>query len=444
MDMRQLPSIDRIVRALPDSLPRSLRTDVARAAVAAARDLIASGDEADPLESAVQAARALERRRPGEIINATGVLLHTNLGRAPLDPGAADAARLAAVRYGNLEIDLSDGRRGGRAAYVRTLLRVLTGAEDALVLNNNAGALFLTLAALAAGRVVPVSRGELIEIGGSYRLPELMAASGAVLREIGTTNRTHRADYERALAEDPAMLLKVHPSNYRIAGFTDEVDVGAMSAIASEAGIPAVFDAGSGLLDARAPWLDGPPPAWLAGEPGVVQSLDAGADLVMFSGDKLLGGPQAGIVVGRADLVGRLASHPVARAMRIDGPSLAALSVTLDRYADGSAATLPFWAMATADDLEERAARIVEMSGAEGTVRQGASTVGAGSVPGAEVPSPVVEIRGDTDRRYLALLAGEVPVVARREEGALVVDPRTVFPDQEQALAAELARVCRS
>ncbi len=240
------------------------------------------------------------------------------------------------------------------------------------------------------------------------------------------------------------MLLKVHPSNYRIAGFTDEVDVGAMSAIASEAGIPAVFDAGSGLLDERTPWLDGPPPAWLAGEPGVVQSLDAGADLVMFSGDKLLGGPQAGIVVGRADLVGRLASHPVARAMRIDGPSLAALSVTLDRYADGSAATLPFWAMATADDLEERAARILATSAAEGTVREGASTVGAGSVPGAEVPSPVIEIRGDTDRRYLALLAGEVPVVARREEGALVVDPRTVFPDQEQALAAELARVCRS
>lgn len=444
MDMRHLPAIDRIIRALPVSLPRALRADVARAAVADARDRIAAGDEADPIESATRAARALERRRPRGVINATGVLLHTNLGRAPLDPEAAEAARTAALRYGNLEVDLSDGRRGGRGSYVRTLLRSLTGAEDALVVNNNAGALFLALTSLGSGRVVPVSRGELIEIGGSYRLPELMSASGAILREIGTTNRTHRRDYERALSEQPAMLLKVHPSNYRIEGFTDEVSLETMSEIASDAGIPLVFDAGSGLLDARTPWLDGPPPTWLRGEPGVVQSLEAGADLVMFSGDKLLGGPQAGIVVGRAELVRTLSAHPVARAMRIDGPSLAALAATLDRYADGTASALPFWAMATATDLEDRASRILEASGVDGRVRSGASTVGAGSVPGAEVPSPVIEIREHADRRYLALLAEEVPVVARREEGALVVDPRTVFPDQEEALAAALGRVCRS
>ncbi|MFP5331270.1 MAG: L-seryl-tRNA(Sec) selenium transferase, partial [Acidimicrobiia bacterium] len=302
MEPGRPPSVDRLARGLPDGLPAAVAVDIARMAIARGR----SDPGLDPTAEATRLATALLATRQRPVINATGVILHTNLGRAPISEEAAEAGRAATVGYTNLELDTLTGERGGRTSYVTALIRSITGAADALVVNNNAGALFLVLQAMAKDRQVPVSRGELIEIGGSYRLPELMSATGCTLVEVGTTNRTRLSDYADAIGPSTALLLKVHPSNYRIEGFSTDTPLGDLASLAHEHGLPAVFDAGSGLIDERTPWLDGPPPAWLAGEPGVVQSLEAGADLVLFSGDKLLGGPQAGIIVGDADLIAGL------------------------------------------------------------------------------------------------------------------------------------------
>ncbi|MDH3251058.1 MAG: L-seryl-tRNA(Sec) selenium transferase, partial [Acidimicrobiia bacterium] len=415
MDLRDLPSVDRLVGDLASDLPRPIVTDIARAALETARATILAGGEADPSVAAAQTAASLQRARPRGVINATGVLLHTNLGRAPIHPKAADVAAWTATGYSNVEIDLADGGRGGRTAYLEALLGTITGAEAALAVNNNAAALFLTLIALARDREVPVSRGELIEIGGSYRLPELMDASGCRLIEVGTTNRTRIGDFRAAVGGDTAMLLKVHPSNYRVAGFSEEAPLEEMVVLGRESGLPTVFDIGSGLIDERAPWLAGPPPKWLADEPGVLQSIEAGVDLAMFSGDKLFGGPQAGIIVGRQDLIGQLRRHPVSRAMRLDGASLNALVITAEMYADGRAGELPFWEMATTavDELQRRCEQIAEHLHADCDVIDAFSTIGAGSVPGSEVPSRVMAFDGpDVDRLYLALLSGQVPVVA--------------------------------
>lgn len=450
MSVRQLPSVDALARSLSEDLPMALTVEVARWAVEEARGRLARGEPADPRALADAELAHLARQRPIRVINATGVLLHTNLGRAPLAAQAAQAAREAATSYGNLELDLTQGRRGGRGAYLRRLLRALTGAEDALAVNNNAAALFLTLAALARDRPVPVSRGELIEIGGSFRLPELMAASGARLVEVGTTNRTRLSDYQAALTEDTALVLKIHASNYRIVGFSESAGVPALAELAHRAGLPLVVDAGSGLLDADVPWLPGPPPGWLAQEPGIRQLLASGADLVLFSGDKLLGGPQAGMAVGRADLVGRLAGHPIARAVRCDGPTLAALTATFELYAGGKGALVPFWAMASVayEELEARAKTVLADSGVAGEVLRDASVAGAGSVPGTSVPSPVVTVEsaepGFAERAWRSLLSAAPPVVARREEGALVIDLRAVRPEDDPHLAEALRAACRS
>jgi L-seryl-tRNA(Ser) seleniumtransferase len=441
MDLRDLPSVDRLTGAIPVGLPRVLAVEIARAAIATARLRIEAAEPADPERYAREAARALLQARPTQVINATGVLLHTNLGRAPLDEEAAAAAHRAAAGYTNLELDLATGNRGKRGGYAHRLLSTLTGAEAAMVVNNNAGALYLALVALSAGGSVPVSRGELIEIGGSYRLPDLMAATGTRLVEIGTTNRTRLGDYRAAIGPDTALLLKVHPSNYRVSGFTDDVGIEELAGLASESSLSLLFDAGSGLLDDRTPWLAGPPPEWLAGEPGIRQSLEAGADLVMFSGDKLLGGPQAGILVGRESLIARLDRHPVARALRVDGPTLAALTVTLEQYADGSASRLPFWSMATASyaDLEARCRQVAPTMPIVAT----SSTVGAGSVPGAEVPSPAVAPPGSPDDGYLRLLSADPPVIGRRDKGRLLLDLRSVLPGQDEALGAVVASTWR-
>ena len=271
-------------------LPRNLVIGVVREVIADARDQKEGG--ADVEARAARVLAGLSRRRPIRVINATGVLLHTNLGRAPWDGGSVRAGAEVAAGYSNTELDLAGGDRGGRAGYLHRLVALITGAEAALVVNNNAAALLLTLMALAGGRQVPVSRSELIEIGGSYRLPELMAASGAQLVEVGTTNRTRTADYRRAMNPETALLLKVHPSNYRIVGFSEEATLPQLSSLASSAGIPLVFDAGSGLIDERVPWWPGPPPSWLADEPGVVQSIEEGADLVLFSGDNCSAAPK--------------------------------------------------------------------------------------------------------------------------------------------------------
>ena len=444
MEKHRYPSVDRMANALFDgSLPRSLVVGVVRQAIAEARRRNQGGAGIE--DDVRRMLDALRLGRPTPVINATGVLLHTNLGRAPWHSDSARVGWEVAVGYSNTELDLVDGSRGGRAGYLHRLMALITGAEAALVVNNNAGGLLLTLMALASGRQVPVSRSELIEIGGSYRLPELMAASGAELVEVGTTNRTRSDDYRRVLGPKTALLLKVHPSNYRIAGFWEEATVEELSSLGSSAGIPVVFDAGSGLLDERAPWWAGPPPAWLADEPGVVQGLAAGADLVLFSGDKLFGGPQAGMIVGRAELVSRLKRHPAARALRIDGPTTAALVDTARAYAEGRAGELPFWKMAGADRtvLEERAARMIGKAGIDAVVEEGGATPGAGSVPGAVIPGPVVAIAGQADRIFQRLLKSDPPVIARREQGRLKVDLRTVSPGDDEVIVRALRVACR-
>ncbi|HWC09648.1 MAG TPA: L-seryl-tRNA(Sec) selenium transferase, partial [Acidimicrobiales bacterium] len=362
---------------------------------------------------------ALALLRP--VINATGVLLHTNLGRAPLGapPGVAGG------RYANLELDLATGRRGSRSGHAAALLARAAGAEAALVVNNNAAAVLLVLTALAKGRSVIVSRGELVEIGGGFRVPDVMTQSGCRLVEVGTTNRTRLGDYRAALDDDVALVLKVHQSNYRMVGFTQEVGVEALAAL----GPPVVADIGSGLLDDTTPWLGGPPPAWLAGEPAARQTLAAGAGLVTFSGDKLMGGPQAGVIAGRADLVAACARHPLNRALRPGGLVLAALQETALAYLRRDAGAIPFWRMA-AIPLEEVRARAAALG--VGEVVATTAVAGGGSVPGQDVPSAGVAVTGD---HTAVLRANEPPVIARVHEGSTVCDLRTVDPTDDPLLA---------
>jgi L-seryl-tRNA(Ser) seleniumtransferase len=446
MSLRDLPSVDRLTNELGDDrVPRSVVVEVVRQAIEEARREIAGGGSVSAKELAVAALDRLARNQPSTVINATGVLLHTNLGRANLSQAAVAAAAAAGGAYSSIELDRASGERGPRSSYLRHLAALLTGAEEALVVNNNAGALFLVLIALAGGRPVPVSRGEMIEIGGSYRLPELLAASGAILIEIGTTNRTRIDDYRATLPQQPALFLKVHPSNYRIEGFTEAAALEALVALGQEAGVPVVFDAGSGLLDQNTPWLPGPPPEWLAGEPGIRQAVAAGADLVLFSGDKLLGGPQAGIIVGRAELVGRLARHPVARALRIDAATDAALAATIEAYGSGEALRLPLWQMATADrgSLHLRCRAVLDGAGIEGEIVEGASAPGGGSAPGTAIPGPVLRLEAPQSAFHL-LLAAEPPILTRRQGGHLYLDLRTVPPEADRHLMDALRSACRS
>ncbi len=441
MDLKDLPRVDAVAAQLAATgLAPRLATVIARESIDQARSQITAGQAADATRLALDTARRVASAKPTRVVNATGVMLHTNLGRANWHPDVAAAAAEAATGYGNVELDLTDGRRGGRAGYARQLLIALTGAEDALVVNNTAAALLLALAALAGGGNAVVSRGEEIEIGGSFRLPELMAASGARLVEVGTTNRTRLSDYQ-AVAEDAAVILKVHPSNYRLEGFAESVGYGELATLAGAAGVPLLADVGSGLLDSRVPWLAGNPPGWLAAEPGVQQTLETGADLVMFSGDKLLGGPQAGIVVGRSDLIQRMARHPIARAVRIDGATHAALAATLELYASDRGAEVPFWAMVALPygTLESRHRSLLAAIGGRGEVITGESLPGAGSVPGETIPSPNLRTMGNADALWNLLLAASPPILARRKEGDLIIDLRTVDPTDDAHIAAALA-----
>lgn len=411
------PSVDRLARSLAGvGLPHPLL-------VAAARQAVADGRA----DTARARAEETARRLLQPVINATGVLVHTNLGRSPL--GVAPD-----VGPTNLEFDLDRGRRGQRGAAVAELLRALTGAEDALVVNNGAAAVLLALSALAPGRPVVVSRGELVEIGGGFRIPDVMAQSGARLVEVGTTNRTRLADYAGAVGtHDPALVVKVHPSNYRMVGFTESVGVGALAGL----GPPVLADLGSGLLDEATPWLAGGPPAWLAGEPGARQTLSQGAALVTFSGDKLLGGPQAGIVAGRADLVAACAAHPLARAVRAGGMVLVALQETLLAYLRRQPDRIPLWRMATAPlaAVRARAERVAEVVGPPASVTTCASTTGGGSLPGRSIASAGVTVPGD---RRAALRRHRPPVVATVVGGRTVCDLRTVDPAHDADLAGAL------
>lgn len=435
------PSVDFLADMLYDgSTPRALVVEAVKRAISH------GGEQGVGIESQARRILAeLAASRPARVINAAGVLLHTNLGRAPWSAQSA-LDGMAAAGYGNVELDVQSGDRGTRGLYTLELLRMLCGADAALVVNNNAGALLLTLSVLASSRSVPVSRGELIEIGGSYRLPDLISVSGAQLVEVGTTNRTRLQDYEAAIDDSTGAILKVHPSNYRISGFTSEASLRELAQLAQSNGLPLIFDAGSGLLDATTPWLSEHPPGWLAGEPGVRQALDHGADLVLFSGDKLLGGPQAGVIVGNAELVGRLAQSPLARALRVDGVTLASLSATLEAYADRKVLDIPFWRMATTpyEVLLQRAGDVVKSSGVECLISAGVSTVGGGSAPGAELPSPLVEIPGSADTIYRRLLSNSPPVLARRVEGRSVVDLRAVDTVDDIVVSEAIALACRS
>jgi len=438
MDARRaLPSVDRVLATL-EGLPHDLAAEVARAAVDAARTAAAEGTAVDP-----EAVFADARRRASElagrllqpVVNATGVIVHTNLGRAPLGPEALAAVTRTAGGYSNLEYRLDEGRRGSRQDHAGALLALACGAEGALVVNNNAAAVLLVLAALARGREVIVSRGELVEIGGGFRVPEVMNESGARLVEVGTTNRTRLADYRRALSPEVALVLKVHASNYRMVGFVESTPVADLAAL----GVPVVVDIGSGLLDETTPWLPRRP-AWLRDEPGARQCLAAGAALVSFSGDKLLGGPQAGIIAGRADLLAVVARHPLARAVRADKMTLAALQEVARAYLSGDATELPLWRMATlaVDALSERAVALAtRIPGAKAVDTE--AVAGGGSLPGLSIPSAGVALEAPDPDAALAALRTD-GIVARVEDGAVVCDLRTVDPSDDDRLAAALLR----
>src|SRR5512133_2781292 len=418
---RRLPNMD-LLLGHPElmeraaGLGRGVVLGAARQALEVSRVAVAGGGPVPGLdELAARVAGELDERwaeRTRAVVNATGVVLHTNLGRAPLS-AEARAAVAEAAGYAAVEYDLAAGARGRRGAAAEALLRHATGAEAALVANNAAGGLLLALGGLARGREVVVSRGELIEIGGEFRLPLIMEAAGVVLREVGTTNRTHLRDYAAALGAGTGLVLAVHPSNYRVEGFTARPGLAELATLAHEHGLALLHDVGSGLLAGQ-----------LGGEPSVEASLRAGADLVLFSGDKLLGGPQAGLVVGRADLVGRLARHPLARAVRAD--------------------KLPVWRalLLTAADLEPRAAAMAAAVGPAASLRAGTSVAGGGSLPGEGLESVLVEVDpapAGAATVLARLRAADPPLVARAERGRVVLDLRTVPPEQDALVARALA-----
>jgi L-seryl-tRNA(Ser) seleniumtransferase len=421
MELRDLPSVDELARRSDDPLA----VEAARAVIARAREAIGAGNDPGDLERNLQgelaAARRPELRR---VLNATGVIAHTNLGRAPLAAEALERVVEVARGYANLEYDLAAGARGSRQAHVAGMLGRLTGAEAALVVNNNAAAVMLALAALAEGREVIVSRGELIEIGDGFRIPEVLARSGARLVEVGTTNRTRAADYEAAIGAETAVLLHVHQSNFRVVGFTEQPGLEQLAEVAQRFGVSLVDDLGSGAL------VD------VGDEPTARESLAAGADLVCFSGDKLLGGPQAGIVLGRAELVERLRRHPLQRALRADKLTLAALEGTLALYLDAPE-RVPVLRMLREDTaaVRGRAERLAGLVG--GTVEETVARVGAGALPLAELPSFACAVEEELAAR---LREREPPVVAIVRDGRTLLDCRTLsdadVDDAAEAVAA--------
>jgi L-seryl-tRNA(Ser) seleniumtransferase len=420
MELRDLPSVDELARGSDDPLA----VEAARIVLARAREEIRAGlqpgDLAARLQDELGAARAPRLRR---VINATGVIVHTNLGRAPLAEEALARVNEATRGYSNLEYDLGKGARGSRQDHVAPLLRRLTGAEAGLVVNNNAAAVLLALAALAEGREVLVSRGELIEIGDGFRIPEVLARSGARLREVGTTNRTRPADYERAIGPETALILRVHQSNFRVVGFTEQPTLNELAHTAQRHELPLVDDLGSGAL------------VHLGDEPTARESLAAGADLVCFSGDKLLGGPQAGIVVGRAELVEQLRRHPLQRALRADKLTLAALEGTLALYLDAPE-RIPVLRMLRADTgaVRARAERLAEL--VDGNVEETVARAGGGALPLAELPSYGCAVEEELAE---TLRASDPPVIAIVRDGRTLLDCRTLTDDEVDDVAAAVS-----
>jgi L-seryl-tRNA(Ser) seleniumtransferase len=462
---RQLPAVHELVKKVAAGrehpYPPGLLTAAVREVLAAWRQAVLErGDTPPGLEDlaheVVQGVEAKLRPNLRPLINATGVVLHTNLGRAPLSAGACAAIERVARGYCNLELDLASGRRGSRYSHVERLLTALTGAEAALVVNNNAAAVLLVLNSLARGREVVVSRGELVEIGGAFRIPDVMLQSGAILKEVGTTNKTHLRDYERAIGPDTAMIMKVHPSNYRVMGFTSRVSNEELVDLAARHQVIVAEDLGSGaLVDLSR--------RGLGSEPTVQAGLAAGVDVVTFSGDKLLGGPQAGLILGRAELLQTLKENHLLRALRVDKFTLAALEVTLQSYLREEAEQdLPVLRMLTATParLQKRAVELKKLLEARlgdactAAVRKGISRVGGGALPLEELPTSLVELRppraasGDGSPLSAAALAerlrqGDPPVIVHVQEDRILLDPRTIGVDETgqlvEAIAAALA-----
>lgn len=448
--MREIPSIEQLrqrpaVRALEETFGRTAVVDTLRAAADALRRRTAAG-EPPPADAGAH----LEAEIPGRlatlwspslqpVINATGVVLHTNLGRAPL--AAAALARISTLGgYSNLEYDLGTGGRGRRDTHAEGLICRLTGAEAAVVVNNNAAATLIALAAVAAGREVIISRGELVEIGGAFRVPDVMSQSGAILREVGTTNRTRTADYAAAISDRTGAILRVHPSNFRVEGFTARPALGELVALAHRFGLPLLDDIGSGWPGPV------PPPAFLRDEPTPAQSIAAGADLVFFSGDKLLGGPQAGLIAGTATLVTQVRHHPLMRAVRVDKMTYAALEATLQEFAAGRAATtVPVARMLamTAEQVRGRAAELADSLRGDlaADLIDGMSTVGGGSAPGSQLPTCLLALTHQTLEAAgleARLRASTPPVIARIADDRVVLDLRTVPPEEDGILLEAL------
>lgn len=442
--LRDLPSVDQLLQqplitGWVAAFGRPLTVDALRQSLDQARDGFAHTKHVPSVDALVEHALHLlqEWSTPSlqSVINATGVILHTNLGRAPLSQSAIHAIQAVSFGYSNLEYDLNKGQRGSRLVHAESLLKQLTQAEAALVVNNNAAGVLLVLTACARRRRVVISRTQLVEIGGGFRIPDVMQQSGAHLHEVGTTNRVHLTDYQAAIDEaSPALILHAHRSNFRLTGFTSEPTLAELADIAHQASIPLVDDLGSGALLDTARF-------GLGHEPTVHESLAAGADLVCFSGDKLLGGPQAGIILGRADLIVRLKRHPLARALRADKLCLAALTATLLHYLkDEAVREIPVWRMIAASigELKVRAESWKQSLGV-GKVITGLSTVGGGSLPDETLPTSVLALSVASPNRLLEKLRHcQPPLIARLEADQVILDPRTVLPEQDQDLLADI------
>jgi len=444
-EFRRLPSVDKVLaheKMSKTGYARGLLLDVVRGHLDRERQSIAAGKPCASLDEIVTSIlnemEALQTPTLRRVINASGVILHTNLGRAPLSPEAIAAMDEASCGYSNLEFDLASGNRGSRHVHVESLLCRLSGAEAALVVNNNAAAVLLGLTALARRKEVIVSRGQAVEIGGGFRIPDVMRQGGAKLVEVGTTNRTYPRDFEQAITPRAAALMRVHSSNFKLVGFTSEVALEELVAIAKKHNLLVLDDLGSGcFLDTTV--------YGLAPEPMVQQSVKAGASLTFFSGDKLVGGPQAGIIVGQKDLVEKLKRHPLARALRLDRTRLAALAVTLLHYLKEEAVVkIPVWRMiaASLDDIERRAVLWAHSLGDRAEMIDGETMVGGGSLPGGSLPTRLVSMGGNNVQLIAEKLRSrDIPVVARIEKNRLLLDPRSVLPEEDRVVLEALSGI---
>ncbi|HXY73793.1 MAG TPA: L-seryl-tRNA(Sec) selenium transferase [Dehalococcoidales bacterium] len=454
MELRKLPSVDLLlnhpqIKELSDSFPHEFVVNLVRRQIEDVRNSILDGktcpDVSEIIGKITAHARSFTTGGIKRVVNATGVVLHTNLGRAPLSKEAITAMQLAASGYNNLEFDIESGSRGSRQVHIESLLCEVTGAEAGLVVNNNASAVLLGLSALAKRKEIIVSRGQAVEIGDSFRIPDVMRQSGAKLVEVGTTNCTYARDYENAVTPATAAIMRVHSSNFKVIGFTNQVDIAEMAAVAEKSGLPVFDDQGSGcLLDTTA--------YGLSEEPLVQKSVSAGAALVFFSGDKLIGGPQAGIIVGKRTYVDKLRRHPLARAVRIDKIRLAGLAATLLHYLKGEAVEkVPVWQMisATTASFEPRLVQWVNAAGdSRARIISGESMVGGGSLPGGTLPTRLLAI-GDGNKKSASsiqkladsLRRRDMPVIGRIQDNVLLLDPRTVMPEEDEIVAAALQEI---